>query len=95
MLTFKDFAGMSIFLIIADLVGEFLKDDVRSINSNIIRPIITLIIPLEFFEALQITIGGKTIHIGRTILDLMDSVVSFFLIYMIYVYTSGFKGMKK
>jgi len=83
-----DFISVNILLIITSITGSFVIDLIKSINHNIIKPLLELVVPDTWFDSLKIKINKKNnvkvINLGKLLIDMTMVIFALLAIYMIY-----------
>ena len=99
--SFEQFAGLHLYLIVADLIFSVLDRIVISIYENLLSPVINTILGKSLLDLLTIQIGPckkDVIKIG----DIIAEVIKMFIILIMIFYTykfakkyEKFKSLKK
>ena len=90
--SFEQFAGLHVYLIVADLIYNILDKIITSIYDNLLSPLINVTLGKDLMDKLTYKIGPEeedVIKIGAII----SEVIKMFFIFLIIFYT--FKFAKK
>ena len=94
MLSLVQFAGLNIFLVIADATFKVLEKVIHSFNENILFPLFENIAPEHKCSAIKIKVGRTNIHIGKFLLDILKLSTTVLIIYFMWRATKSYKGLR-
>lgn len=97
--TFSQFAGLHIFLVVADLIYGVLDKIITSFYDNILSPIINVILGKHIIKKLEVPIGSndnqEILKFGDFISETIKMLLILFLIFNIYVSFKQFEKFRK
>lgn len=94
-LSFTDFAGLNIFLVIADVIFKLIEKLIDSFNDNIVFPSLNYFVPKKFWDKFRISIGDGHIHFGKFILDMVKLTTTALVVYLLWRFFGRFEKLKK
>lgn len=97
--TFSQFAGLHIFLVVADLIYGVLDKIITSFYDNILSPIINVVLGKHIIKKLEVSIGNKnnkeTLKFGDFISETIKMLIILLIIFNIYVFFKQFEKFRK
>ena len=96
--SFETFAGLHVYLIIADLIYNILDKIIMSIYDNLLSPIINVILGKDLMDKLTYQIGPEeedVIKVGAIIAEVIKMFFIALLIFYVYTFAKKYEKYRK
>jgi large-conductance mechanosensitive channel len=97
--TFSQFAGLHIFLVVADLIYGVLDKIITSFYDNILSPLINIVIGKNIIKKMEVSIGSNEnkgiLKFGDFISETIKMLIILLIIFNIYISFKQFEKYRK
>lgn len=96
--SFEQFAGLHVYLIVADLIYNILDKIIMSIYDNLLSPLINVTIGRDLLNKLTYKIGpeeGDVLKIGEIIAEIIKMFFIALIIFYVYKFAKKYEKFRK